>query len=118
MWRYAVICLIFASMTGIGLNILSNALTAKQKYLENLQSSIKVQNERLRILKTEWAFFTNPQKLEALVISNLDMHSVKHNQIIKVEDLSLRSSAWKMEEGVSRKNLISASIIKMNKLGP
>ena len=73
MWRFIVISLMLSSITGIALNILSTSIDKKQKYLDNLEFKIAKQNERMKVLKAEWAFNTKPEKIAKLASENLLM---------------------------------------------
>tara|TARA_B100001173_G_C15952827_1_gene532163 strand:- start:627 stop:983 length:357 start_codon:yes stop_codon:yes gene_type:complete len=113
MWRFLIICLFFASSTGIVLNLLSNSIEEKQKFIAHLESDLEHQKERMKILNAEWAFVTSPKKIASLASTNLNMSNVKYNQIIEIDSLSIRSSAWKMQEGATSKSIVSASVIKI-----
>jgi len=109
MWRFIVISLMLSSITGIALNILSTSIDKKQKYLDNLEFKIAKQNERMKVLKAEWAFNTKPEKIAKLASENLQMTTTQFHQIVNATSFPLRASAWKMKEGISSERLIAAS---------
>ena len=114
MLRYTIICLTIASLTGIGLNILSGLIENRQKELSRLTNLIEIENDRMRILEAEWAFQTQPKKLIKNAEKFLLMSNPKNKQFIQISELPVRSSAWKMEKDVSRKQIITASFTNVN----
>ena len=113
MLRYTIICLSIAIITGMGLNILSNLIESRQKQLDKLSEMIDFEVNRINVLKAEWAFQTHPAKLQKHAEKVLMMVNPKENQFIKVSDLPLRNSAWKMDKGVSNKQIINTNYKKI-----
>ena len=68
---------------------------------------------RINILKAEWAFQTQPAKLQKHAENILMMTNPKENQFIKISEVPLRDSAWKMNRGVSNKQLINTNFAKI-----
>ena len=114
MLRYTIVCLTLASLTGIGLNILSSLIENRQKELSKLESLIESELERTRILRAEWAFQTQPHRLKKNAEKVLLMSNPQKEQFTKLSKLPLRSSAWKMGENISSKELISTSFKNVN----
>ena len=109
MLRYTIIFLTLTSFTGIGLNILSNLIEKRQMELTKLTNLIELEVERIRILRTEWAFQTQPKRIQENIEKTLLIKSPGKDQFIKISELPMRTSAWKMDENVSDKQLIKAS---------
>ena len=66
MWKFSLICCFIAISTGIALNLISNSIQDKTKYLSQLENQINKKVEKLHILQTEWEFHTHPEKLMEL----------------------------------------------------
>ena len=113
MLRYTIICLSIAIITGMGLNILSGLIESRQKELDKLSEMIDFEVNRINVLKAEWAFQTHPAKLQKHAENVLMMSNPKENQFIKVSELPLRNSAWKMDKGVSNKQIINTNFEKI-----
>ena len=109
MWRFIVISLMLSSITGIALNLLSASIDRKQKAFHSLELKIAKQNEKMKVLKAEWAFHTKPEKIAELASQNLQMSDTKFHQIVHATSFSLRNSAWKMQKGISSERLVAAS---------
>ena len=113
MLRFTIICLSIAIITGMGLNILSGLIESRQKELEKISEMIDSEVNRINILKAEWAFQTQPVKLQKHAENILMMTNPKENQFIKINEVPLRNSAWKMNKGVSNKQLINTNFAKI-----
>mgnify|MGYP001189938950 FL=1 len=113
MLRYTIICLSIAIITGMGLNILSGLIESRQKELAKISEMIDSEVNRINILKAEWAFQTQPAKLQKHAENILMMTNPKENQFIKISEVPLRDSAWKMNRGVSNKQLINTNFAKI-----
>ena len=56
-----------------------------------LQHSIERENDRIIMLRAEWAHLTRPGRIQALADRHLDMQSVSVDQIVKATDLPERA---------------------------
>ena len=56
-----------------------------------LQHSIERENDRIIMLRAEWAHLTRPGRIQALADRHLDMQSVNVDQIVKAADLPERA---------------------------
>jgi cell division protein FtsL len=55
-----------------------------------LQHSIERENDRMGILRAEWAHLTRPGRVQALADRHLDMQAVSVDQVVKASDLPER----------------------------
>ena len=106
MWKFSIICSFMAIFTGIALNLISNSIHDKRKQLSELEMRIEQKIEKLKILETEWEFHTQPNKLMQIAEGKLGMSTKKIEQFAKIEIVKLRSSAWKLDLGVTKENLL------------
>ena len=105
MWKFSIICSFMAIFTGIALNLISNSIQ-KRKQLSELEKRIEQKIEKLKILETEWEFHTQPDKLMQIAEDKLGMSTKEVEQFAKIEIVKLRSSAWKLDLGVTKENLL------------
>ena len=115
MWKFSLICCFIAISTGIALNLISNSIQDKTKYLSHLENQINRKFEKLHILQTEWEFHTHPEKLMKVANNKLGMSSRKINQISTLETIKLRGSAWASQEELSTEKLLEISLKKKSK---
>ena len=106
MWKFSIICSFMAIFTGIALNLISNSIHDKRKQLSELENRIEQKIEKLKILQTEWEFHTQPEKLMKIAEDKLGMSTKEIEQFAKIEIVKLRSSAWKLDLGVTKENLL------------
>ena len=103
MWKFSIICSFMAIFTGIALNLISNSIHDKRKQLSELEKRIE---QKIEKLKTEWEFHTQPDKLMQIAEDKLGMSTKEVEQFAKIEIVKLRSSAWKLDLGVTKENLL------------
>ena len=115
MWKFSLICCFIAISTGIALNLISNSIQDKTKYLSHLENQINKKVEKLHILQTEWEFHTHPEKLMEVANKKLGMSSRKINQIGIIEAVKLRGSAWASQNELSTEKLLKISLEKKPK---
>ena len=106
MWKFSIICSFMAIFTGIVLNLISNSIQDKRKQLSKLEEKIEKKIEKLKILETEWEFHTQPKKLMELAENKLGMSSKEIDQLGDFKTVEIRSSAWKMNLGISKEHLL------------
>ena len=106
MWKFSIICSFMAIFTGIALNLISNSIHDKRKKLSELEMRIEQKIEKLKILQTEWEFHTQPEKVMQIAEDKLGMSTKKIEQFARIEIVKLRSSAWKLDLGVTKENLL------------
>ena len=106
MWKFSIICSFMAIFTGIALNLISNSIHNKRKQLSELEKKIEQKIEKLKILETEWEFHTQPDKLMQIAENKLGMSNKEVEQFGEIEIVKLLSSAWKMDLGVTKENLL------------
>jgi len=56
-----------------------------------VQHAIERENDRIVMLRAEWAHLTRPGRIQALADRHLDMQSVNVDQIVKAADLPERA---------------------------
>jgi cell division protein FtsL len=57
-----------------------------------LQQSIERENDRMGMLRAEWAHLTRPGRLQTLADRHLDLQAVGVDQVVKVSDLPERAA--------------------------
>ena len=56
-----------------------------------LQHSIERENDRIIMLRAEWAHLTRPGRIQALADRHLDMQMINVDQVVKAADLPERA---------------------------
>jgi len=95
-----------AIFTGIALNLISNSIHDRRKQLSALEKKIEHKIEKLKILETEWEYHTQPNKLMQIAEDKLGMSTKEVEQFGEIKIVKLRSSAWKLDLGVTKENLL------------
>ena len=107
--------LFYCYINSIALNLISNSIQDKTKYLTQIENQINKKVEKLHILQTEWEFHTHPEKLMKVANKKLGMSSRKINQIVIIETIKLRGSAWASQKELSTEKLLKISLKKKPK---
>ena len=90
MIRYPSIMLIFFVLfAGIGIYELKTIKIQKEKIISNLENKIKKKNERIKLLKAELAYLSQPQRIEKLATELLKMKTILPIDIWDIKDLSM-----------------------------
>ncbi len=71
-----------------------------------MEEKIEKKIEKLKILETEWEFHTQPKKLMQIAENKLGMSSKEIEQLSNIKTVEIRSSAWKMNLGISKQRLL------------
>ena len=95
-----------AIFTGIALNLISNSIHDRRKQLSALEKKIEQKIEKLKILETEWEYHTQPDKLMQIAEDKLGMSTKEVEQFGEIKIVKLRNSAWKLDLGVTKDNLL------------
>ena len=106
MWKFSIICSFMAIFTGIALNLISNSIHDRRKQLSALEKKIEHKIEKLKILETEWEYHTQPNKLMQIAEDKLGMSTKEVEQFGEIKFVKLRNSAWKLDLGVTKENLL------------
>ena len=70
------------------------AAKAHERDLQILTAQIAKEGEAIRMLKAEWSYLNQPERLQALARKHLALAPTGPNQIVVLASLPLRSEAW------------------------
>jgi cell division protein FtsL len=76
------------------------AAKAHERELRELTAEIAKEGEAIRVLKAEWSYLNQPERLQALARKHLALAPTNPNQIVVLASLPLRSEAWSNEAPV------------------
>jgi cell division protein FtsL len=76
------------------------AAKAHERELQALTAEIVKEGESIRVLKAEWSYLNQPERLQALARKHLALGPTGANQIVVLASLPLRSEAWSNESPV------------------
>ena len=79
----------FVLFAGIGIYELKTIKIQKEKIISNLENKIKKKNERIKLLKAELAYLSQPQRIEKLATELLKMKTILPIDIWDIKDLSM-----------------------------
>ncbi|HSE78827.1 MAG TPA: hypothetical protein VLG66_12565 [Alphaproteobacteria bacterium] len=80
-----------ALVTGFGLFHLKYEVQALEDELVRLNRSILAEHEAIHVLKAEWSYVNQPQRLQALANRHLDLRPMRPEQLGSVADIPPRS---------------------------
>ncbi|MBL8698716.1 MAG: hypothetical protein JNK67_10105 [Alphaproteobacteria bacterium] len=81
-----------AGAVGFGLFHLKHEVQALDEELVRLNRQILAEHQTIHVLKAEWSYFNQPQRLEALAQRHLDLAPMKPQQIGRLADLPRRAA--------------------------
>lgn len=67
---------------------------AHERELAQLKADIAKEGEAIRVLKAEWGYLNQPERLQALARKHLALAPTNPNQIVVLASLPLRAEAW------------------------
>ncbi len=76
------------------------AAKAHERELQALSAEIVKEGESIRVLKAEWSYLNQPERLQALARKHLALAPTGANQIVVLASLPLRSEAWSNESPI------------------
>lgn len=79
-----------AGAVGFGLFHLKHEVQALDEELARLNRQILAEHQTIHVLKAEWSYFNQPQRLESLAQRHLDLTPMKPQQIGRLADLPRR----------------------------
>ena len=71
-----------------------NAAKTHERELQTLTAEIAQEGEAIRVLRAEWSYLNQPERLQALARKYLALAPTGPNQIVVLASLPLRSEAW------------------------
>ena len=88
-----VIWLIVATAVAVGLYHINYEVKALERQLENVQSNIEAERERLHVLEAEWSYLNRPARIARLAREHLDMDAMQPDQVVRIDQLPPRIQA-------------------------
>lgn len=84
---------VLAAMIGTGLFQVKHVVQEMDDELARLNRAIAAEYRNIHVLKAEWSYHNQPQRLQELAQRHLDMQPMKPAQIARVADLARRDPA-------------------------
>lgn len=79
-----------AGAVGFGLFQLKHEVQALEEEMFRLNRTIVAEQQAIHVLKAEWSYINQPQRLQALASRHLDLQAMKPAQLGGLADLPLR----------------------------
>ena len=67
---------------------------AHERALQQLNADIAKEAESIRVLRAEWSFLNQPERLQALARKHLALAPTNPNQIVVLASLPVRGEMW------------------------
>jgi hypothetical protein len=88
--RGAVLWLSLAVVAGVGLFHVSYRVQSLEEELTRLNREILRERETIHVLRAEWSYLNEPQRLAELSRRHLTLAPLSASQMMRIEDLPLR----------------------------
>lgn len=93
MWRFFLIWLVLASSVGYAVYHLKYEVARKERVLTQLNRQILADQEAIQVLKAEWSFLNQPQRIEEIARAHLGLEPLTVKQIARLDALPMRTPA-------------------------
>ncbi|HEX6980354.1 MAG TPA: energy transducer TonB [Alphaproteobacteria bacterium] len=80
-----------ASVVGFGLFQLKHKVQELEDELARLNRAVLAEQQAIHVLKAEWSYINQPQRLEALVLRHLDLQPMTPEQLGVLADVPMRT---------------------------
>ncbi len=97
--------LLFAGLV-IGLYNLKAQVEEQEKELARAQRAIEDEREAIQVLRAEWSYLSQPERLRRLATARLDLQPVSQRQMAPLERLAQRLAEAAPVETASREGVI------------
>lgn len=91
MWRFFLVWLVLASSVGYAVYHLKYEVARKERVLTQLNRQILADQESMQVLKAEWSFLNQPQRIEETARTHLGLEPLTVKQITKIASIPLRA---------------------------
>lgn len=88
-----ILWVVLAAVIGTGLFQVKHVVQEMDDELARLNRAIAAEYRNIHVLKAEWSYHNQPQRLQELAQRHLDMQPMKPAQIARVADLARRDPA-------------------------
>lgn len=102
MWRFFLIWLVLASSVGYAVYHLKYEVARKERVLTQLNRQILVDQEAIQVLKAEWSFLNQPQRIEEVARTHLGLEPLTVKQITRVASLPMKAQPLPTPNGPRR----------------
>ncbi len=87
----AAVFLILASLCAVGTYVLKHQVQQREEALRSAHRSIVHAQEELHVLKAEWSYLNQPERLASLAETHLGLAPLSPEQLVRLEDLPFRA---------------------------
>lgn len=88
-----ILWIALAGAVGVGTYQLKHRMLAFEDELARIHRQVTAEQQAIHVLRAEWAYITQPQRLQPLANRHLDMNAMTPAQIGRVADLPARPPA-------------------------
>lgn len=87
-----IIQFVFLIVIGCGVYNVANHYQIIERKVSRLNAQSEQERENIRVLQAEWAFLTNPERLEKISAANLSLQAVDGSQLVAVAQIPMRAT--------------------------
>ncbi|MBC6416841.1 MAG: cell division protein FtsL [Rhodospirillales bacterium] len=87
----AAVFLMLAGLCALGTYVLKHEVQQREEALRAAYHNILRAQEELHVLKAEWSYLNQPERLAALARTQLGLAPLSPEQLVRVEDLPFRA---------------------------
>ena len=84
-----VVSVVLVIAVSIGLYNLKYRIEDQQETRQSLRQEITNEEDAVRILRAEWSYLTQPERLQSLMARHLELDPLKASQIATFDDLPM-----------------------------
>ena len=84
--------LILATLTGIALFLIKGEVQEREARLDRLTRETLEHEEAIHVLKAEWSYLNQPERIERLIGRHLNLQPTEISQLSRLDDLPTRLS--------------------------
>ena len=85
------LCVLFVVIIG-GVYRIANQYQIIERQVNRFDTAAEQEHENIRVLQAEWAFLTNPVRLEKIARDNFQLQPVDGRQVVAVVDIPVRAA--------------------------
>lgn len=90
-----VVWFLLFAVTVIGMFVIKNRVIGLEKELNGIKAQIQTDQKAIHVLKAEWAYLSNPDRLRALGQRHAGMKQIEGNRIITISALPFKEPEQK-----------------------
>lgn len=92
-----VVWFVLFAITVIGMFVIKNRVIGLENELNGIKAQIQTDQKAIHVLKAEWAYLSNPDRLRTLSKTHAGMKQIDGGRIITISALPFKAPATKKD---------------------